>query len=135
VTVEGQYIVRCEAGARSPVMPIDAVRLTGPHLLADVLAATAVALIAGVAPVAIERAVRLFEGLEHALERVAESGGVTFVNDSKATNVAAARRAVESFPGGVVVILGGRYKGGHFEDLREALAAHAAGVLLIGEAA
>jgi UDP-N-acetylmuramoylalanine--D-glutamate ligase len=80
-------------------------------------------------------AVERFEGLEHALERVAEIGGVRFVNDSKATNIASAQRAIESFDGGVVVILGGRFKGGRFEDLRPAVGARASGVVAIGEAA
>lgn len=135
VTVEGAHVVECRAGARRPVLPVDAVTLPGRHLLADVLAATAVSLIAGVEPAAIERAVRTFNGLEHALERVAEIGGVAFINDSKATNVIAARRAIESFEHGVVPILGGRYKGGDFEDLRDAIEVRGAGVVLIGEAA
>lgn len=135
VTVDATHVIEQQPGSRRPVLPIDAVRLPGRHLLADVLAATAVSLIAGVEPAAIERAVRSFDGLEHALERVAEIGGVTFVNDSKATNVIAARRAIESFAGGVVPIMGGRYKGGAFEDLHDALRARAAGVVLIGESA
>ena len=68
------------------------------------------------------RAVEGFRGLEHAMELVGEIGGVRFVNDSKATNVEAARRAIESFASGVVVILGGRFKGGGFADLRAPLA-------------
>ena len=60
----------------------------------------------------MRRAVEGFTGLEHALERVAEVRGVRFVNDSKATNIAAARRSIESFDGGVVAIMGGRFKGG-----------------------
>ena len=57
-----------------------------------------------------------------------------FVNDSKATNIEAARRAIESFDEGVVVILGGRFKGGDFADLGEPLAARQATVVAIGEA-
>ena len=83
----------------------------------------------------MQRAVERFEGLEHTLERVGQIGGVRFVNDSKATNIAAARRSVESFDRGVVAIVGGRYKGGAFEDLREPLASRAVGVIAIGEAA
>ena len=74
------------------------VRLPGRHLLGDVLAAAAVGCVAGVPPAAMQRAVEGFRGLEHALERVAEIDGVRFVNDSKATNIASARRALESFP-------------------------------------
>jgi UDP-N-acetylmuramoylalanine--D-glutamate ligase len=60
---------------------------------------------------------------------------VLFVNDSKATNVVSARRAIESFDHGVVPILGGHYKGGDFEELREAISARAAGIVTLGEAA
>ena len=72
---------------------------------------------------AMARALEGFTGLEHVMEPVATIGGVRFVNDSKATNVDAAGRSIESFDR-VVVIVGGRYKGGAFEDLREPLAAH-----------
>ena len=135
VTVDGDYIVERRDGTSRRVMPVEAVRLPGRHLLADALAATAASLLAGVEPTAIERAVRSFHGLEHALERVAEVGGVVFVNDSKATNVVSARRAIESFDRGVVPILGGRYKGGDFGDLRDVIAARASGIVVIGEAA
>jgi UDP-N-acetylmuramoylalanine--D-glutamate ligase len=80
------------------------------------------------------RAVEGFTGLEHALEPLSAVGGVEFVNDSKATNIEAALRAIESFDNGLVVILGGRYKGGDFGDLREALIRHDAQVVAIGEA-
>jgi UDP-N-acetylmuramoylalanine--D-glutamate ligase len=80
------------------------------------------------------RAVEGFTGLEHALEPVAEVRGVRFVNDSKATNIEAAKRAIESFDPGLVVILGGKFKGGDFADLREPLAARAVAVIAIGEA-
>ena len=67
-------------------------------------------------------AVEAFRGLEHAMELVAEIGGVRFVNDSKATNVESALRSIESFERGLVAIIGGRFKGGDF-----AAAARAAG--------
>src|SRR5204863_7599341 len=95
----------------------------------------AVASLAGVEPEAMVRAVEGFTGLEHALEPIGELGGVHFVNDSKATNIEAALRAIESFAPGLVVILGGRFKGGNFADLREALQARRASVVAIGEAA
>ena len=117
------------------LVPLSAVKLLGRHLLADVLAAAAVASIAGVDPGAMTRAVENFTGLEHALEPVTEIDGVRFVNDSKATNIEAALRAIESFAPGLVVILGGRFKGGDFGDLRAALTGRAASVVAIGEAA
>jgi len=135
VTVRDGDIVRRDDGRPAPLVPVSAVRLPGRHLLGDVLAASAVACIAGVPPDAMRQAVEGFTGLPHALERVAESGDVTFVNDSKATNIASARRAIESFEGGVVAIMGGRFKGGDFADLRPTVSAHATAIVAIGEAA
>jgi UDP-N-acetylmuramoylalanine--D-glutamate ligase len=135
VTVQGDVIVRRDRGAAAPLLPLASVQLPGRHLLADVLAATAVGCLAGVPPAAMQRAVESFHGLEHALERVATRDGIRFVNDSKATNIESARRAIESFDAGVVVILGGRFKGGRFEDLRDAVRAHATAIVAIGEAA
>jgi UDP-N-acetylmuramoylalanine--D-glutamate ligase len=135
VTVEAGAIVRKRERETMPLLPVASVRLPGRHLLSDVLAATAVGCIAGVPPSAMRRAVEGFTGLEHTLERVGELEGVGFVNDSKATNIAAARRAIESFDGGVVAIMGGRYKGGDFADLRSAVGARTDAIVAIGEAA
>jgi UDP-N-acetylmuramoylalanine--D-glutamate ligase len=135
IVIGPDAVVRRESGRDELLVPLSSVRLIGRHLLADVAAAAAVAWIAGVAPDAMTRAVEGFTGLEHALEPVGEIRGVRFVNDSKATNVEAARRAIESFEGGVVAILGGKFKGGDFRDLRGALATRAIAVIAIGEAA
>ena len=134
VTVEDGQVVRRDRGAATPLVPVASVKLPGRHLLSDVLAATAVSCIAGVPPSAMRRAVEGFSGLEHALERVGEVDGVQFINDSKATNIAAARQALQSFPAHVVAIMGGRFKGGAFEDLREVVASHADAIVAIGEA-
>jgi UDP-N-acetylmuramoylalanine--D-glutamate ligase len=135
VLVARDAIVRRTRDGEQTLVPLSSVKVLGRHLLADVVAATAIASLAGVAAPAMVRAVENFTGLEHALEPVAEIGGVRFVNDSKATNIEAALRAVESFAPGLVVILGGRFKGGDFGDLRAALAERAASVVAIGEAA
>jgi UDP-N-acetylmuramoylalanine--D-glutamate ligase len=135
IVIGSDAVVRRESGRDELLVPLSSVRLIGRHLLADVAAAAAVAWIAGVAPDAMTRAVEGFSGLEHALEPVVEIRGVRFVNDSKATNVEAARRAIESFEGGLVVILGGKFKGGDFRDLRSAVATRATAVIAIGEAA
>jgi UDP-N-acetylmuramoylalanine--D-glutamate ligase len=135
VVIAGDLIVHRTSEGDVPLVPLTSVRLLGRHLLSDVLAAAAIARIAGIAPEAMTRAVEGFAGLEHALEPAGEVGGVRFVNDSKATNVAAAGLAIESFERGLVVILGGRFKGGDFRDLREPLAARADAVIAIGEAA
>lgn len=134
VSLAGDVIVHRSARGERPLVPLAAVRLLGRHLLSDVLAASAVGVVAGVPPEAMTSAVESFGGLEHALEPVAELGGVRFVNDTKATNVEAARLAIESFERGVVAILGGRFKGGDFRDLREAVRARVDAVVAIGEA-
>ncbi len=134
VTVEGDWISYVAGRATTPLVPVSSVRLIGRHLLADVVAAAATARLAGVPPEAMVRAVETFSGLEHAMEQVGEYRGVRFVNDSKATNVESARRAIESFEGGLVPIMGGRFKGGDLRDLREPLRARARAVVAIGEA-
>ena len=133
IVVDGEAIVRRSAAGREPLVPLSAIRLLGPHLVADVLAASAVAWLVGVDAAAMTRAVEGFSGLEHTLEPVGEVGGVWFVNDSKATNIEAARRAIESFDDGLVVILGGRFKGGDFRDLLEPLESRQGTVVAIGE--
>jgi UDP-N-acetylmuramoylalanine--D-glutamate ligase len=133
VVVQGDAIVRRSRTGTEPLVPLSSIRLLGPHLVADVLAAAAVASLVGVDAAAMTRAVAGFSGLEHALEPVGDVGGVRFVNDSKATNIEAARRAIESFDEGVVVILGGRFKGGDFRDLVPPLQARHGTVVAIGE--
>ncbi|HEV3485201.1 MAG TPA: cyanophycin synthetase, partial [Vicinamibacterales bacterium] len=134
IVISGDAIVRRTASGEERLVPLSSIRLLGPHLVADVLAAAAVASLVGVDPGAMTRAVEGFTGLEHALEPVVDVAGVRFVNDSKATNIEAARRAIESFEDGLVVILGGRFKGGDFRDLLPPLAARHATVIAIGEA-
>jgi UDP-N-acetylmuramoylalanine--D-glutamate ligase len=135
VVSNGAIVRRRRGGVDQVLVPLAAVRLIGRHLLADVAAASAVASLVGVEPEAMRRAVESFTGLEHALEPLGEVGEVRFVNDSKATNIEAALRAIQSFDRGLVVILGGRFKGGDFADLRDALVAREAAVVAIGEAA
>ena len=126
--------MRRAPGGTRRLVPLSAVRLLGRHLLGDVLAAVAVSTLVGAPAEAMTRAVETFTGLEHALEPAGEIDGVRFVNDSKATNVEAARLAIESFPRGVVPILGGRFKGGDLRGLRDAVRGRARLVVAIGEA-
>ena len=109
--------------------------LPGAHLHGDMLVAAAAARLMGAPAEAIARAVRGFRGVEHVLEHVATVDGVAYYNDSKATNVEAARRSLEAFDTPVVVILGGRYKGGDFGELAPPLRLHGRAVVAIGEAA
>ena len=135
VTIAGGWIVDRGPGGDTPLVRTGDVRLIGPHLLADVLAAAAIARAVGAQPAPIAEAVRGFGGLEHAMELVGEIRGVRFVNDSKATNIDAARQAIETFGSGLAVIMGGRFKGGDLRLLRPVLASRRASVVAIGEAA
>jgi UDP-N-acetylmuramoylalanine--D-glutamate ligase len=110
------------------------VKVPGEHIAMDLLAAATAARLMGTPTQAIRRAVAAFQGVEHVLERVAVVNGVAFYNDTKATNVDAALKSIESFATPVLPILGGRYKGGDFAVLAPALARHGRAVLAIGEA-
>jgi UDP-N-acetylmuramoylalanine--D-glutamate ligase len=110
--------------------------LAGAHNVRNAMAAAAATLAMGVPADAVREGLRTFEGVAHRLEPVAEVNGVRYVNDSKATNVAAALAAIESFGGGVHAILGGSLKGeGSFEALAGPVAERCVACYLIGEAA
>ena len=132
--VEDGWIVDRHSDVPQRLIPLSAIHLLGPHLVHDVLAAATVGAIAGAAPAAMTAAVDAFRGLEHAMELVAEREGVRFVNDSKATNVEAALRSIESFDRDLVPIVGGKFKGGDLRLLREPLKIRAKAVVAIGEA-
>jgi len=134
-TVEGSAIVERRGGGSEAIVPVSSVRVLGRHILSDIVAATAIARSAGGRIEAIAEAVVAFGGLPHAMELVATLDGVRFVNDSKATNIEAARRSIESVERGLVVVMGGRFKGGDFHDLIGPLTARQASVVAIGEAA
>jgi UDP-N-acetylmuramoylalanine--D-glutamate ligase len=119
-----------------PLIGVAEIRLRGAHNLENAMAASAAALVNGTPPDDVRRGLRTFAGVPHRLEEVAERDGVLYVNDSKATNVDAARVGIEAFdPGTVLAILGGSLKGGSFVGLRDALASRAKAAYLIGEAA
>jgi UDP-N-acetylmuramoylalanine--D-glutamate ligase len=131
---DGQIFFRAE-GAEVPLARRDQISLRGEHNVENVLAACAAAYLAGAAPAAIATGVQTFRGVEHRLEFVGEIGGVTFYNDSKATNVDAALKAIEAFPGPLLVILGGKDKGSPYTPLREPLQGRARLAIFIGAAA
>ena len=117
-----------------PVMSTRQIPLPGLHNQENVMAAVLVGWALGAPPASLRSSVRTFRGLEHRLEKVAVVRGVTFVNDSKATTVQAALKAVQSFKQRIVLILGGRDKGDDFAPLRGLLKKQARRVILIGEA-
>jgi UDP-N-acetylmuramoylalanine--D-glutamate ligase len=130
---EGPWIVRHENGETTPLASLDEFSAPGRHNQTNAMAASAAAALLGLSGDALEEAFEQFEGLPHALERVAEIGGVRFYNDSKATNIQSVRAALESFEEPIVLILGGRFKGGDFRDLRDIAAKRVKYVLAIGE--
>jgi UDP-N-acetylmuramoylalanine--D-glutamate ligase len=130
--VEAGWIVSRSAGASEQLVPLDRIHLLGPHLIDDVMAAATVSAIVGADSASMTAAVAAFTGLEHAMELVAEIDGVRFVNDSKATNVEAATKSIESFDRGVVAIVGGVFKGGDLRLLRGPLAQRGKGLVAIG---
>jgi len=105
------------------------------HNVENVLAAVTAVRLAGVDTPTIAQAVRNFAGVEHRLEFVAEIAGVRFYNDSKATNVDATLKALDAFPGRILIILGGKDKGSDYTVLQKPLREKATLALLIGAAA
>jgi UDP-N-acetylmuramoylalanine--D-glutamate ligase len=129
-----EIVFRCD-GAETVLLERKDIGLRGSHNLENVLAAAAATRLAGAEPAAIAEGVRAFAGVEHRIEYVATISGVEYFNDSKATNVDATLKALDAFPGNVLVILGGKDKGSDYRILRQALRSHARMALLIGSAA
>lgn len=114
------------------LMPVEALPLVGRHNHANCLAALALGTAIGLPLAPMLRALRDFEPGEHRCETVAVVSGVTFINDSKGTNVGASVAALESMEPGCVLIAGGVGKGQDFAPLASAAARRLARVLLIG---
>ena len=121
--------------AGKPFLNVRDIPLRGRHNVENTMAAAGAAHMAGVPLEAIAAAVRTFPGVEHRIEFVRKLGGIDFYNDSKATNVDATMKAIDAFPGGLWIILGGKDKGSDYTVLREPLRKKAKAVLLIGAAA
>jgi UDP-N-acetylmuramoylalanine--D-glutamate ligase len=124
---------RLEFGGDDP-LPAEPL-IPGEHNRENAAAATAAARVVDLPDAAIAEALRTFPGVEHRLELVAEIDGVRFVNDSKATNTAAARRGIAAYSGQTLrLILGGSLKGESFDELAETLPPTVRSIDLIGEA-
>lgn len=117
------------------VMLISEIPLKGAHNTENVLAGVCVGMLAGVKPDSVREAVRRFRAVEHRLEFVAKIGGVEYYNDSKATNVDATIKALESFPANIFLILGGKDKGSDYTLLNDLLRRRVKRVYTIGAAA
>lgn len=134
--VQGESIFfRPREGAQAePVMPVREISLAGAHNVENILAAVCAAQLAGVPSGTIRAAVAEFKAVEHRLEFVRELNGVRYFNDSKATNVDATVKAVESFAGGIHLILGGKDKDSDYATMMPLLE-RVTTVITIGSAA
>jgi len=132
--LRGEDIIVVHDSKEEFVMRCAEVPLPGPHNLENVLAAVMAARLAEVDPATIAKGVKSFSGVEHRLEFTAEIGGVRYYNDSKATNVDATWKALDAFPGRILVILGGKDKGGDYTALQKPLREKAILAVLIGAA-
>ncbi|MFL6255505.1 MAG: UDP-N-acetylmuramoyl-L-alanine--D-glutamate ligase [Pyrinomonadaceae bacterium] len=138
---EGLFLRRRELVARTwsgerVLLTRDEMQLKGVHNVQNVLAALAAGLACGAGPDSMRETVKRFAPVEHRLERVSEVGGVTFYNDSKATNVDAAVKAVEALseePGRIVLILGGRGKNAPYAPLAPLIERKARALVTLGE--
>jgi len=122
-------------GEEEAVLNLQDIPLAGAHNVENVLAAVVATRLAGADLAAIAKGVRSFAGVEHRLEFVAEIGGVRYYNDSKATNVDATLKALDAFPGRILILLGGKDKGSDYTLLQRPLREKAILALLIGAAA
>jgi UDP-N-acetylmuramoylalanine--D-glutamate ligase len=135
VYLQGHEIKARINGLEMVVVAKDQIRLPGNHNLANVLAAVAIGILCGCPLEAIRRVVSTFPGVEHAMEFVREVRGVKYFNDSKGTNVDATEKALESFDEPLLLILGGKDKGGDFNPLKDLVRRKVKRVFVIGEAA
>src|SRR5277367_5218081 len=131
---DGNILFRDGAGQKE-IMQVSEIPLKGAHNLENVLAAAGAGALMGCAPEKICQAVRDFQAVEHRLEFVATIRGVDYYNDSKATNVDATIKALESFPANIHLILGGKDKGSDYSVLNELLRQRVKRVYTIGAAA
>jgi UDP-N-acetylmuramoylalanine--D-glutamate ligase len=130
----GRFVFR-GSGGEHEILPVSEMPLKGAHNVENVLAAICVGMLMGCKPEQIAKAVREFKAVEHRLEYVATIRGVEYYNDSKATNVDATIKALESFPANIHIILGGKDKGSDYTVLNDLLRQRVKRVYTIGAAA
>jgi UDP-N-acetylmuramoylalanine--D-glutamate ligase len=133
--VRGDKIIFRDRSGEREIMPVNKIPLKGAHNVENVLAAVAVGMLLDCPAEKIRKTVESFKAVEHRIEYVATVRGVEYYNDSKATNVDATIKALESFPGNIHVILGGKDKGSDYSVLKALLRERVKRVYTIGAAA
>ena len=127
--------VQASLNGKDPVyFSLESIKLHGEHNRENILGAVLVCLTLGIEPDVIQKSIDDFKGLPSRLEQVAEVDGVMFYNDSKATNIAAAVKAVKSFDQPLILISGGRHKGADYAPLVKAAEGKVKCAVLLGEA-
>ena len=121
-------------GKAEKIIDTKDIGIKGPHNLSNAAAACAICAVLEVSPLSMRETLKRFQGVEHRLEEVATLSGVRFVNDSKATNVESVWFALQSVKEPIVLIAGGRDKGGDFTKLGELVKSRVKALVLIGEA-
>lgn len=120
-------------GKAEEIIPVEGIGIKGPHNLSNSAAACAICGSLGIKRESMEKALRKFKGVEHRLEEVTVIDQIRFVNDSKATNVDSLYYALQSVKEPILLIAGGRDKGGDFNGLRELVKKKVKGLILLGE--
>ena len=131
---DGNIVFRGPKGQHE-ILQVSDIPLKGAHNLENVLAAVCAGILMGCSPDKIRQAVHNFKAVEHRLEFVATIGGVDYYNDSKATNVDATIKALESFPANIHLILGGKDKGSDYTVLNDLIRQRVKRIYTIGAAA
>ncbi|MDO9515724.1 MAG: UDP-N-acetylmuramoyl-L-alanine--D-glutamate ligase [Syntrophales bacterium] len=134
IFIDGEFL-RYSGAEIDEQYPIGQIQLRGVHNLENVMAAVLAARMCGCRPGEIIDVLKSFAGIAHRIEFAGRVDGVEYYDDSKGTNVDAVYRALESFPGPVVLLLGGRYKGGDFGILAKLLRGRVRALIIFGEAA
>jgi UDP-N-acetylmuramoylalanine--D-glutamate ligase len=133
--VENGSLVTLIGGRRTEIIPTSSISIPGIHNLGNAMAATLAAISSGIIPASVRATLKNFKGVEHRLEFVRTRNGVTYVNDSKATNVDSVWYALQSFQSPIVLFLGGRDKGNDYAKLNDLVRRHVKHIIAIGESA
>ncbi|MEJ2066532.1 MAG: UDP-N-acetylmuramoyl-L-alanine--D-glutamate ligase [Deltaproteobacteria bacterium] len=134
VWLEDTKTIVCRGLGQEERFSLERIKIKGMHNTENIMAAIGAATLCGVPRTEIQRSLDSFEGLEHRLEWVGEWNGVSVYNDSKATNVASTLTALMSLDGPIILLAGGRDKGGDYSILREPIKERAKALILMGEA-
>jgi UDP-N-acetylmuramoylalanine--D-glutamate ligase len=135
IFVKGDKIAFNWKGEEGAILPLNELRIRGRHNLENAFAASAAAIAFQVDPKAITRALETFTGIEHRQEFVAQFKGVTFINDSKATNLDSGLKALETIASPIILIAGGRGKGESYIPARPLIKEKVKFLITLGETA